>query len=133
MNGYARNQVAPAVVIGMPSVQILSLFVCIKLHDVVPMPGFLIFPLILVDTFINNILTFTMASNVHNVSEQFLHDWSKRIPGGMDSSLRKQLKACNVLRIRFGSNFVDRCTPLVIQDFCANQTMSLLLIKSSKV
>lgn len=53
--------------------------------------------------------------------------------GGRRSALIKGAKACTVLKIKFGSNFIDRGTPLVIQKFCLDQTMSLVLIDESSM
>jgi len=39
-----------------------------------------------------------------------------------------KLKALKPLRIQMGMNFIDQFTPLVILDFCINQTASLLMI-----
>lgn len=52
--------------------------------------------------------------------------------GGKRSLVTREIKACSVLKIKFGSNFIDNGTPLVIQDFCMNQTLNLLLISAGR-
>ncbi|OXA45026.1 hypothetical protein Fcan01_20122 [Folsomia candida] len=111
------------------------MYICVMMHDEIPMPAYLIFPLVLLNCLGNNIFIFTFASWVNNVSTRTLREqlmgmgrcgWGKR-----RSILSKEAKACTVLKIKFGSNFIDRGTPLVIQDFCLTQTMSLILIDES--
>lgn len=38
------------------------------------------------------------------------------------------LKSLGPLKIQFGNNFVEALTPLVVQEFCVQQTISLLLL-----
>lgn len=58
----------------------------------------------------------------------------KKVPGLEGKKLiRRQVKGCSMLKVKFGSNFIDRGTPLVIQNFCINQTVSLTLIKLAHV
>lgn len=97
------------------------------------MPGFLVFPMILFDAVIVNMLTITLASNVHKESVKLLRVMAKNAIGqGQYAVTKRQLRACTLLKIKFGSNFIDRGTPLVIQTFCLNQTVSLGLIRSNK-
>lgn len=101
----------------------------ITMHREIPMPVFLIFPVILVDASVNNILVFTLASWVFNSSVKYLKGVEKMtLQFRSQSLIRKQLKSCGTLKIKFGSNFIDNGTPLVIQNFCLNQTMSIILI-----
>jgi hypothetical protein len=131
-NNFLQNGLAPAMVIIVPCIQITGQYVCIKLHSQIPMPGFLLFPLILFDAGLHNIVVFSMASSIHNASTETLATW-KRIHGGKKKSWeRKQIKACSAMKVKFGSNYMDRSTALVIQNFCMTTTMSLLLIKSTK-
>ncbi|OXA47836.1 hypothetical protein Fcan01_17249 [Folsomia candida] len=92
-----------------------------------------IFPVIQLEATLNNIVIFTLASWVFNSSIKSL----KKLDGTTlqfvrRSVIRKKLKACGTLKIKFGSNFIDSGTPLVIQNFCLNQTMSLILMKEGK-
>lgn len=43
---------------------------------------------------------------------------------------RKTLKSFVSARIQFGTNFVERLTPLVVQQFCVQETVSLILMRS---
>lgn len=119
----------------MPAVEVVAQFVCIQLHDKIPMPGFLVFPMMGVDALIVNVLVFTLASWINTRSEDILIQFGKRLNTMKLSSMeqkivKKAIKSCLTMSIKFGSNFIDRATPLVIQHFCINQAVSLILIKS---
>ncbi|OXA48088.1 hypothetical protein Fcan01_17343 [Folsomia candida] len=134
-NSYPMNKIVPVMVFGVPSVEIITLFVSINFYHEIALPGFLVFPLIGLNAFLNNICVFTLASMVHNALEKALLALRKKMTnlhrGCNRSVIHRQLKACSVLKVKFGSNYIDRGTPLVIQNFCINQTMSLTLVKAN--
>lgn len=134
MNAFLKDRLLPGIMICSPLMQTAGMYVSINLHGEISMPGFLLFPIIAIDTGITNILVFTMASAVHNVSHRALTSLrrnSMKLPGMKLS--KRQMMAFSNLKIKFGSNFIDRGTPLVMQNFCINQTMSLTLIKSGRI
>lgn len=126
------KRIIPLTVFITPTLQIITQYVCISLRDAVPLPGFLVFPLIAADTIINNVLILTLGSGVHSGSQKALQLLNRRKQRGLkpDRIIRRKVKSCSLLKIRFGSNFIDRGTPLVIQDFCMGQTVNLILINS---
>lgn len=131
-NVFLKDQIVPGMVSCLPGIQIFSQYVCIKLHSEIPMPGLLVFPMVLLDAVLNNILMFTLASSVNTLSGKILSSWRKALElFKRRTPIKKQLKACTLMKIQFGSNYIDNGTPLVIQNFCLSQTLSLLLIKSS--
>ncbi|OXA63522.1 hypothetical protein Fcan01_00139 [Folsomia candida] len=78
---------------------------------------------------IMNLVIESMAAKVNTNSAKLLSGLNrelKRLP--IKSSCRKEFRACTATKIQFGQNFVDKGTPLVIEDFCINQTVSLLLL-----
>lgn len=131
-NGYLMKRIVPMIVLSIPIIQVVSQYVCIQLHDEIPMPGFLIFPLIMFDCVLANVFVYSVASWVYSKSIKVLRAYARHTVkfSGRKSRLAREIKACAVLKIKFGSNFIDNGTPLVIQDFCMNQTVSLLLINS---
>ncbi|OXA47716.1 hypothetical protein Fcan01_17514 [Folsomia candida] len=130
LNEWLKPVLVPSLITLAPSLQILSQYVCIQMHNDIPMPGFLVVPLIVQNTIIVNILVFTLASYVFSSSARVMQNIKRRIrKEPRRSTIKKDLKACSIMKIKFGTNFVDRGTPLVIQDFCLSQTMQLLLIK----
>ncbi|OXA42127.1 hypothetical protein Fcan01_23150 [Folsomia candida] len=126
-------------VFGVPTIEIITLFVVINFYQEIPLPGFLAFPVHGMNTTMCNIVAFTLASLVHNVSERTLIALKNRIVtinlsrGRKGSIINRKLKVYSVLKVKFGSNYIDRGTPLVIQNFCINQTMSLTLVKANKM
>ncbi|OXA42172.1 hypothetical protein Fcan01_23271 [Folsomia candida] len=68
MNAFLMEKIVPSIICGAPLLQIGVQYVVITMHGEIAMPIFLIFPVILVDTILNNILIFTLASWVFNSS-----------------------------------------------------------------
>ncbi|OXA41604.1 hypothetical protein Fcan01_23852 [Folsomia candida] len=48
---------------------------------------------------------------------------------GTKKVVRKTMKSLVPVRIQFGNNFVEPLTPLVVQEYCVRQTVSLLLLR----
>ncbi|OXA48831.1 hypothetical protein Fcan01_16502 [Folsomia candida] len=135
-NGFLMVYLIPVYMLLLPTLQILTQYVSLMMHDEIPMPSFLIFPLVWLNVFVNNIFVITLASWVNNVSTMTFKEQVRAIVhsgvGTRRSALRKGATACAVLKIKFGSNFIDSATPLVIQNFCLAQTVTLILIGGSK-
>ena len=108
------------------AVFVLSLFVCIKLNQAIPLPGFLFFPLALFDVCIIILVEYTTAALIWKRSSELLILWKKQ--SKHKTMFKATLKSLSPFKIKFGMNFVDSLTPLVILDFCINQTASMLLI-----
>ncbi|OXA54829.1 GTPase Obg [Folsomia candida] len=131
-NNFLMDRIVPGMLLLMPALQVLTQYVSVMMHEDIPMPLFLVFPIIWLNTVTNNILIFTLASWVNNTSTKVLKEQrSSIVKQGFGAKRSTQVKACTVLKIKFGSNFLDRGTPLVIQDFCLNTTLSLILISSA--
>ncbi|OXA47974.1 hypothetical protein Fcan01_17295 [Folsomia candida] len=105
MNGFLMARVAPMMVMSIPAIQIAC-----------------------------GLLVYTFASWVSSTSTKVLqtHAGVTVQFGGKRSVLAREIRACGALKIKFGSNFIDNGTPLVIQNFCLNQTVNLLLISSGR-
>ncbi|XP_035708005.1 uncharacterized protein LOC118435717 [Folsomia candida] len=134
-NAFLLPRVIPVLITGVPILQIISLYVCLNHNQDIDMPGFLVFPLLLMEAAGTIIFVFTLASKINNSSEtmvKFLKDGIRK-GSGNKAHLKKEIKSLSLLKIKFGSNFIDRGTPLVIETFCINQTVSLTLIKHGKM
>lgn len=107
---------------------IFVLYVCIKLHDAIPMPGFLFFPLILTDALLVIGVDFASAGFVHSKSNVVIAKWKMLCGFKRRTQLKTKAHSFPPLKIRFGMNFIDEMTSLTILDFCLNQTVSLLLM-----
>lgn len=105
---------------------IFSLYVCIKMHSAIRMPGFAFYPTLLIDAMLVIGVDFASAGGVYSKSKRFVticRKWNSR------KALRLEGKSLQPLKIRFGMNFIDELTSLTILDFCLSQTVSLLLIR----
>ncbi|OXA46129.1 hypothetical protein Fcan01_19254 [Folsomia candida] len=127
-NSAMKGQVVPAVLGLIPQIQVFSLFVCIRLYASIQLPNFLLFPLILTDATVVNLVINTLAAGVHTNSSLVLKNMTRGLQTfPVRSGFRKELRACQPTKVQFGQNFVDKGTPLVIENFCFNSTVSLLL------
>ncbi|OXA41151.1 hypothetical protein Fcan01_24014 [Folsomia candida] len=132
---FVSEKLVPTIMFCLPALQIFSLYVCITLHATIALPGFAIFPLLAINAGISNILVITLASMVNVSSQRVLNALAQKVvgcTGGKRALQRREVEACGVLKIKFGSNFIDRGTPLVMQNFCISQTVSLCLVKARK-
>lgn len=128
-NDFLMVRVIPAVITGSPAIQILAQYTCINHYGDIGMPGFLVFPLIGGNAMINNVLVNTLASCINTASVKALASVKDKVALVEKKKLmRRRVWACSVLKVKFGSNFIDRGTPLVMQNFCMSQTVSLSLI-----
>ncbi|OXA41246.1 hypothetical protein Fcan01_23988 [Folsomia candida] len=134
-NTAMMHGLLPAMIFCSPAVQVVGLFVCISFRDELENPEFLVFPLMVLNAAINNIVTFTMAAAVQNASfKGLLAIRQKATKPQRQPTVSRELKSCSLMKIRVGEgSCLDRNTPLVIQTFCINQTVSLTVLRSSKV
>lgn len=135
LNDALHDKLAPAIIGIGPLIQVFTQFVCVKLYSKIPLPGFLVFPIILINSLISNLVIQTLAAKVNSISAELLLLLKSELSCfPTKSKTRKQnwkeLTACKPTRIQFGQNFVDMGTPLVIENFCINQTVSILLLSA---
>ncbi|XP_035702639.1 uncharacterized protein LOC118434048 [Folsomia candida] len=131
-NAFLMQRILPPFMLTCIGLQIMGLYVCIMHQKDIPIAGLLVFHLLGVDAMICSI--FTMASLVHTKSTNVLEMLGRTVAGiGKNRKVvRRELKSLTVMNLKFGSNFIDRETPLNIQSFAWNQTVSLCLIKSGQ-
>ncbi|OXA38333.1 hypothetical protein Fcan01_26814 [Folsomia candida] len=130
-NAFLTKRIVPTIISCIPAIQIFALFVCITYHGEIALPGFAIFPLLGICAVINNILVISLASMVNTSSQRVLNALAQNTVGKR-GLLRRELTSLGVLKIKFGSNFIDRGTPLVMQNFCISQTVSMCLVSTRK-
>lgn len=118
----------PTFLTGVPGIQIFSAFVCIRLQREVDMPQFSLFPLLYLDGILLTIVYLSLASSVYVSSNGLIERWKKHRKCRRSKYIRKTLRSLRPLKIKFRNNFVDQCTPIVVQDFIITQTASLLLL-----
>jgi len=64
-------------------------------------------------------------SKVYTESHALLLYWKQK---ARDKVRKREIAALFPAKVKVGDNFVDKSTPLVAQDFIANQTVSLILM-----
>lgn len=80
---------------------------------------------------VNVVYMFGMLADAFNVSTEVLGMLNANPNLRRSAWFRRWLRSCQVLKIYMGgTNFLDRSTPLVIEEFVINQTVSLLLLNN---
>ncbi len=105
--------------------EIFTLFVCIKLHQEIPIQAFAFFPMLGLDLILVIGVDFASLGFIYLRSQEFV-EGCKKLNGV--KLVRRQTRSFPPLKIRFGMNFIDELTGMTILDFCLNQTVSLLLM-----
>lgn len=135
LNDAFSAVVVPSLLLNATGVQIFSGFVTISKHSLIPMPQFLLFPMIWSNSSVFNLIVTTLASYVYGNSNRLmgkLRDLTCRLRFRFGSKLaRRELRSCSRLKIKFGNNFIDGMTPLINQNLAWNQTLSLMLLGQS--
>ncbi|OXA49512.1 hypothetical protein Fcan01_16030 [Folsomia candida] len=133
LNNAFSAVVVPCLLLNAMGVQICSGFVTISRHSLIPMPQFLLYPLVWLNAIVFNFLVTTLSSYVYGNSGKIVGKLEKimchlRFRYGRRIAQR-ELRSCSRLKIKLGNNFIDGMTPLVNQDLAWNQTMSLMLLR----
>lgn len=132
-NSYVKDKIASPLMIAVPALEILGMYVWINLYNDITLPGFLVFPIMGINSAICNVLVFTLASHVNSLSERVLISLEKKMAElTWKKFVKREISAWSTMQIRFGLSYIDRGTPLSMQNFCINQTLSLTLVKSGQ-
>ncbi|OXA49508.1 hypothetical protein Fcan01_15569 [Folsomia candida] len=70
-------------------------------------------------------MMFTVGAKISNLSKNWISRSRWNIKRKWERKVHKSLAP---LSLKFGNNFVERLTPLVVQEFCVRQTVSFLLV-----
>lgn len=125
LNSCIRRTLLPTVLIVCPSMQILTTFVFIKYNDTMSSSQMIFVSLFAVDTFVLNVLYSTGAGVIYRKSKVYLEGLRDQVKAKFEKRL---LKSYVSLKVKFGTNFIDESTTLVIQHFCSTETANLLLL-----
>lgn len=127
-NSSYRGRILLIFIFAVPSFQILSGFGLISLTHKAKLIQILAFLVTYVDVIVLGMAVLSFASFIFIKSE----DWIKKMKGKKNSRyFRRVHKSFRPLRLEYGNNFVDRTTPLVIQEFCISQTASAVLLNKT--
>jgi hypothetical protein len=124
INCFLRNRLLPLFAWIYPILQILLLCIFIKLFQSNPVKASM-FAFLYISVAVFTIGIFSAGATVHNSSKE----WMKVAKQSCKTKIERKMYASIMpLKLYFANNFVDTLTPCVIQDFCARQTASLLLL-----
>ena len=111
----------------------LGLFVTIKLHDAIPLPGFAVFPLLAIMWVIMAFFIYPLLGKIYERSEEFTQRWKERLENTGNPLERaegkRQIRALQFFGIRISSVYtVKKTTILVVLGIVVNLTVNLLLL-----
>ncbi|OXA48029.1 hypothetical protein Fcan01_17223 [Folsomia candida] len=124
VNACIRNRIFLAIALGGPLVQVLVGYTIIQIANSPNVTILAGSSVIYVSIFATTMFYFSIAAQVYRMSK----DWIKRQLRVLQKKEGRRLQSLMSIRIEFGNNFVETLTPLVVQGFCINETVSLLLL-----
>lgn len=128
-NSSYRGRILPFSILCIPLMEILSGVALIAVFHKANLLLTSSFLVTYMDCIVVGMLMLTFASSVYVKTEVWLnHAQSKSGKGKTIRYFRMVRQSFRPLRLEFGNNFVDRLTPLVMQEFCCRQTATLLLL-----
>jgi len=128
LNNCYQLDGVPISVTGACLVEITSLYVCIAQWKSLPPEGLLFFLLAAADAFILRFGMLKLASKVFIESQEVRRSLKKIL--APHPRFRRFWRSCSIHKVSFGgSNFIDECTPLVMNQFSLNQTISMVLVE----
>jgi len=127
LNTTFKHTAIPGIVYGLWTVEILVFYGAIK-----SVPQFFSNPTLsslfimgLFDITVACVWGNTMASKMYMESHKLLLLWKRN---ARNKIRKREIKALYPARFRVGDCYIDQSTPLVAQNFIANQTISLILL-----
>ncbi|OXA40179.1 Cytochrome bo(3) ubiquinol oxidase subunit 1 [Folsomia candida] len=111
LNHFGSSRIVPAVLIVCPMVQIFYTFVLIKFYKTQSVGGIITYCTVVILCVLASMAFDTFASQIGVKSDQRRKEWGKE--RGLKKVERKILTSLQPIRIRIGSNFVDRDTALM--------------------
>ncbi|OXA48047.1 hypothetical protein Fcan01_17078 [Folsomia candida] len=127
VNSTLKDKILPIFAYAIPLMQIFVGFMAAKMMTMTPLnPRVALFAYGYVGAILMSVLTLTSAGMVNTLSA----GWIKSGNGKERSTKigRKLHTSLAPLKIRFANNFVDKLTPLVMQEFCVSQSVTLLIL-----
>lgn len=126
-NSTFRGRILPASVAGVPSEQVLCGVAFLTFFRTGNWLLSSLFLMLYVGAALFGLVLLTSASCIFVRSEGWI-EAGKLGGGAKNSYFRRVHQSFRPLRLEFGSNFVDKLTPLVVQDFSSRQTATLVLL-----
>lgn len=135
INYCFRQIVLPAILMYGITINILTTYLTVTLKSkLVSNVGNLLYPFLAFETFL--VIMGTTAGLINKTSKVIVTKMKVALfdvvmqTGEMREDMRymrRMIHACGPIKIRFGSNFIDTSTPLVMTSFCMKTLVRLLL------
>jgi hypothetical protein len=126
-NYLCKNSVQMLYLMASSTIFTIAVYSSIKFVNEIPLTALLVLASLYINCAACIVVGCTTAANVHKYSHELLHSW--KVKCVISPIVRKRLIACTPLKIKLGTNYIDKLTPFVIMDFTISQTFSALLIK----
>lgn len=129
-NDCIRGRIFAVLLFATPLLQILSAFIFIKLGEELPVVIVFWFGCFYVATIVFILGFLSAAGKPYSISNAVRKICQRQV-GTNQADRRiwiKTLRSLQPIKLCFLSNFVDRTTPLIVQNFCISQTVSILLV-----
>lgn len=107
---------------------ISSLFVVIRLHDVVPLAGMGFFVTKITILMIMNVNVFGFGGKIFEGSNEVLETWKQLDKLEIHKWFKRAMKSNYSLKIKYSGAYIDKLTPLVLNGFLIEQTITLVLL-----
>lgn len=128
-NSIFRTRIFLPLMCALPLIQVLSGVAFLTLFHSESWFSLAVFLLAYLESWFADMLSVTAGSVIYTKTNEWIlgcRGWD-----GKRSYGRKVLKSFRPLRLEFGNNYIDRLTPLVMQEFCIRNTASILLLSGA--
>lgn len=115
-------------------IQVIGLYVIITMYDAIDKVMLMIFLIGFVNSILCVFVMLGQASRVYPASVTAIKKFQKCIAlskSGRNGMLKKIVRHWRPMKVQFfSSNFFDQLTPLVIEHFCIDTTISLMILNT---
>lgn len=118
LNVNIKGPLFPVTMGTLPAVQIFTGFVIIKLNESPDMDWVKVamFSLVYFEVLLFNLISVSAAASAFILTGEWLQ--GQRSRGAYYREKKRYWASCVPLSLQFGTNFVDRLTPLRVQEYC---------------
>lgn len=127
-----RAGIMSVVVSSLMFIQVIGLYALIAMYDAIDKMILLIFLVGFVNSILCVFIMLGQASRVYPTSVTAVMKFQKCValsPHATNKFLKRIVRSWRPMKVQFfSSNFFDQLTPLVIEHFCIDTTISLLIL-----
>ena len=135
LNEAISGRIFPTIIFGCGLLEILMAFASISLKKYIPWPEFVTVPVTFFEALVATLMLTKGPAEIFRVSQKMLTNMRKDIAMNQTQlkSRKREMFSCRPLRVKFGVNFIEPLTPLVIQNFCLSQFANVVLLSRSRL